>query len=492
MRPRIPIWLPLAATLALIAGLAAESYPELVDALNNSTIGRKAPDIALIKRAFTIKSPLEIEEPYIQRRVINDGIRGLHRQTYVRVGRRSGDRYDKITDNSVAIGSIVSPAAIAEAVRIVDVAQIYESEQGRQFDLGGTQYHVIATRFPLTQAELQGEEPYTGRIVLVTNLDRAAEKTRQILALLGAKIFVAIGISTTLSICAFAIPIVHIDRRIKRGLPADLPWWCPVQIADLAETIERDRTALTQAKASAEKFAKEVETVNHIAAHDIKADLTALNFGSELITETTDELTKYIGPDADPVLVEAIDTIKHFSGLNVKSAKNAFEVLDQRNKLYDLESKIEIANCSVTDLLDSLSAAFSPEPGEMRIHNECPETRQILADKSLLMTVLKNIVRNGFVHNESPLKRVEVKVSPIGHRTRIQIADNGVGMPPSYLENWGTILGKAAQLSNKRGGSGTGLYSIRAIVLAHKGASIDVTSAVGQGTTFTLEFEHVA
>lgn len=161
-RPRIPIWLPLAATLALIAGLAAESYPELVETLNDSTIGRKAPDIALIKRAFTIKSPLEIEEPYIQRRVINDGIRGLHRQTYVRVGRRSGDGYEKITDNSAAIGNIVPPAAITEAVRVVDAAQIYESEQGRQFDLGGTQNHVIETRFPSPKPNYKVMRPTLG------------------------------------------------------------------------------------------------------------------------------------------------------------------------------------------------------------------------------------------------------------------------------------------------------------------------------------------
>lgn len=256
--------------------------------------------------------------------------------------------------------------------------------------------------------------------------------------------------------------------------------------------ISLDVDELVKARRAAETLAEEIQTVNHIAVHDIKADLTALNLGAELIQETIAELTVYLADKSDDVIDEAIDTINHFSGLNIKSARNAFDVLDQRNKLYNLESKIEIARCPVTDLLDSLSAAFSSEPGELRIHNECPENRQILADKSLLLTVLKNIVRNGFVHNDSALKRVEIRVTPIGHRSRIQITDNGVGMPSAYLENWGKVLGKAAQLSTKRGGSGTGLYSIRAIVLAHKGASIDVTSAVGQGTTFTLEFDHVA
>ena len=613
-RPRIPIWLPLAATLAITVGLAAEAYPELIKTLDASTIGRKYPDIRLLRKVFTSPVPLEIEDEYIQRRVIRDAISGLHRQTYARVGRLTDGKYRKIVDNIDDIKGTVPEAVVTEGLRLVDTTQIYESAQGVQFRLAGVHYHAIATRFPLTRAESQGDGPYSGRIILITNLDKATQKAREILITLSVRILVTISVCASASIWVIVMPLLRIDWLIRREQIPTVQWWAPVQFEKLAMRLRLDQAAniqykrkaeesaaianstingitdaiiflkdaegvyllcneaftpiagrdpigltdddlawsaeqtakyraedaaviatgeqlsvveqiggrtdshwyitrkvrvsiegepamlgisldvdeLVSARETAENLAEEIQTVNHIAVHDIKADLTALNLGNELIQETIAELTDYLTGKSDEVIDEAIDTIKHFSGLNIKSARNAFEVLDQRNKLYNLESKIEIASCSVTDLLDSLSAAFSPEPGEMRIYNECPETRQILADKSLLMTVLKNIVRNGFVHNESPLKRVEVKVSPIGHRTRIQIADNGVGMPPSYLENWGTILGKAAQLSNKRGGSGTGLYSIRAIVMAHKGASIEVTSAVGQGTTFTLEFSDVS
>lgn len=237
-----------------------------------------------------------------------------------------------------------------------------------------------------------------------------------------------------------------------------------------------------------------------VAVHDIKSDLTALLRGSEVIQETIDELVEFLGPEADPVTIEAIETINFFSGLNIKSSNNAFEVLDQRNKLHDLESKIEIAPCSVLDLLSALEAGFAGQAGEFRVQNECPANRAIQADYSLVLGVLKNIVRNGFIHNDSALKRVEVSVEPVASksgnmvrgRSRITISDNGVGMPPEYLENWGQTMGKAAQLGTARGGSGTGLYSIRTIMNAHKGASIDITSAVGQGTTYVLEFNHVA
>jgi signal transduction histidine kinase len=61
-------------------------------------------------------------------------------------------------------------------------------------------------------------------------------------------------------------------------------------------------------------------------------------------------------------------------------------------------------------------------------------------------------------------------------------------MPETYLKNWGQILGKAAQLNTARGGSGIGLYSIRSIIEAHKKATVELKSIVGEGSTFILEF----
>jgi signal transduction histidine kinase len=615
-RPRIPIWLPLASALAVLLGVAYDAYPDLKETLREMTVGRKKPDIAMLRKVFTSPVPSAILEPYIQARVIQDAIRNWHRQTYARVDRlvmSTGERV-KIADNRDTVRDrVVSDQAVNRALKIADdleADKIHRIYDGIEYYLDGTHYHVIAIVFPMSETE----KVLTGRALLVTNLDAAIDDPLDIVELLGLKVLIIIAGSVSVAVWFTTYPVIRLTGQIMRGQPITMPWWAPIQYERLALQMRLDQAAniqykrkaeeaaalanstingitdaiiflkdcngvyllcneafkpiagrdpigltdddlawtaeqtakyraedanvittgeqlsvveqiggqpdshwyitrkvrvsiegrpamlgisldvdeLVSARQQAENLAQEIQTVNHIAVHDIKADLTALNLGSELIQETIDELTEYLDGKSDDVIDEAIDTIKHFSGLNIKSARNAFDVLDQRNKLYNLESKIEIASCSVTDLLDSLSAAFSSEPGEMRIYNECPENQQILADKSLLMTVLKNIVRNGFVHNESPLKRVEVKVSPIGHRSRIQITDNGVGMPPTYLENWGKILGKAAQLSSKRGGSGTGLYSIRAIVLAHKGASIEVTSAVGQGTTFTLEFSDVS
>ena len=504
--PRIPILLPLAATIAASIILGYGGYTAILRAIEDSSTARKKPHVQLIKRAFLAPSVVDVAEVK-QRSLISGTIEHVQPQTYIRIGRRRPDgKYTPIVDNRDDPRHSTSKGAIAAAVELLDSNDPAITAQGIDFSFDGQDYHLISALFPLSKTESDGFAYPSGRIILITNVDLATRGLREILAVTGLQILAFVGLATTASVLIVTYPIGRIDRQIKRGQPIKAAWWVSKPIANLAETLEQGRQSeatfrtetarnveqLTMARSDAERLAQEIETVNHIAVHDIKADLTALNLGSELIQETIAELTEYIEGRSDGVINEALDTIKHFSGLNVKSASNAFDVLDQRNKLYDLESKIDIRDCSIESILDSLSAAFSAEPGELRIYSECPENRRIWADESLLTTVLKNIVRNGFLHNDSALKRVEVKVAPIGHRTRIEISDNGVGMPPHYLENWGSVLGKAAQLSTERGGSGTGLYSIRAIVMAHKGASINITSAVGEGTVFTLEFDHVS
>lgn len=234
---------------------------------------------------------------------------------------------------------------------------------------------------------------------------------------------------------------------------------------------------------------EEVERVNRITMHDIKADLTALTKATDVILETIGELNEYLADNADDVVKDAIETITMFSELNMESATNAFTVLDQRNKLYDLESKIEVEPKPVSSIVDAVKASSSGEVGEFSLDNKTGENCQVVIDYSLFLTVLKNIVRNGFVHNDSLLKKVTLTITEDGDWVEFLVVDNGVGMPREYLKSWGKVLGKQAQLTAK-GGSGTGLYSIKSIMDAlhsKTGATISIESEVSKGSTFSIK-----
>ena len=64
----------------------------------------------------------------------------------------------------------------------------------------------------------------------------------------------------------------------------------------------------------------------------------------------------------------------------------------------------------------------------------------------------------------------------------LNIKDNGCGIPE---ENLSRLF--EPYFTSKRNGMGLGLAATLNILQSHK-ANIDVTSAIGQGTTFTITF----
>ena len=121
---------------------------------------------------------------------------------------------------------------------------------------------------------------------------------------------------------------------------------------------------------------------------------------------------------------------------------------------------------------------------------------EILADESQLRQALLNLVRNAREALETPGQvGAELRVvlealastaeggGPAG--VRLQVADNGPGIPPQYIEKIFDPF-----FSTKAKGTGLGLALVQQIVLEH-GAAIAVESESGHGTTFVITFPRV-
>jgi len=109
------------------------------------------------------------------------------------------------------------------------------------------------------------------------------------------------------------------------------------------------------------------------------------------------------------------------------------------------------------------------------------------ADEDRLRQIIMNLLSNGI--NYTPEGgRVSLKVEGLGDDyIRIQISDSGIGIPkkdlPRIFERFYRV-DKARSRSS--GGTGLGLSIVKHLVELHKG-TISVTSAVGVGSTFTIE-----
>ena len=130
------------------------------------------------------------------------------------------------------------------------------------------------------------------------------------------------------------------------------------------------------------------------------------------------------------------------------------------------------------------------ETGMVRHHIELvrdfEDIPPVPADKHQVLQILLNLLRNAkqaAAAGGKPERIIRIRIRRQGEdRVRIEVKDNGVGLPP---ENLTRIF--AQGFTTKRDGHGFGLHS-SALAARQMGGSLRAESeGLGQGATFTLE-----
>jgi len=116
----------------------------------------------------------------------------------------------------------------------------------------------------------------------------------------------------------------------------------------------------------------------------------------------------------------------------------------------------------------------------------------ILISPNEFSDVIRNLVTNGleaFVEQGAAKRRVRVLARKIGQdKIRIEVSDNGPGIDAARLEELSGATGPI--MSDKLGGTGLGLNSVR-IIVKNVDGSWGIESEVGKGTTVWLEFDRM-
>ncbi|MCU0862426.1 MAG: ATP-binding protein [Planctomycetes bacterium] len=115
------------------------------------------------------------------------------------------------------------------------------------------------------------------------------------------------------------------------------------------------------------------------------------------------------------------------------------------------------------------------------------ESIGVLGDRAQLEQVLLNLVMNA---HDAKARTVRIAVAGVGEgaeaRTRIEVTDDGEGMPPEVAQRVFDPF-----FTTRFPGRGLGLAVVYGVARRH-GGSVEVTSAPGRGTTFTLLLPAVA
>ena len=233
--------------------------------------------------------------------------------------------------------------------------------------------------------------------------------------------------------------------------------------------------AILNAHAENEKNAKKFlkNTISDIS-HQLKTPLAALNIYMGLIQDEAEELP----------------TIQEFSRLSEQELDRIEGLVQNLLKITKLDAGMIVLEKSlenVSEIAESVKKHFlfrASQEGKEICLSGSGETA-FLCDRSWMMEAISNLVKNALDHTkEGDCIRMEWWVS--ASIVQITIKDNGSGIYPEDLHHIFKRFYRS-RYSKDTQGIGLGLPLAKAIVEAHNG-TIEVDSALGRGTSFTMNF----
>lgn len=209
--------------------------------------------------------------------------------------------------------------------------------------------------------------------------------------------------------------------------------------------------------------------------HEIKTPLMALTSASELLMR----------PDLPPPQQTAV--IQMIRRETTRLSKMTKDFLDFA-RLESGREKLLHEPIHLTELLADVVHIATQQAAErgITIHQEIsphlPTPDQLIGDSDKIKQVMLNLISNAIKYNREN-GRITITAQPQNEEVQLSVADTGQGITPedmSHLfERFYRIPGSQAE------GTGLGLSIAKKIVEEHNGR-IDVTSTIGQGTTFTI------
>jgi len=214
-----------------------------------------------------------------------------------------------------------------------------------------------------------------------------------------------------------------------------------------------------------------------VAAHELKTPLTSL-LGNAQLLQRRDQRDQLLGPrerrNVEVIVDQATRLNRMVSTLLDISRLEAGQLTIERRPL-DL-------GALVRRIVEEAAPGLEERPLDLR----CPEEPLLVeGDELRLEQVFQNLLQNA-VKYSPPDAPVAVEVARQAGEVAVAVRDRGIGIPSEALPR---LFQRFFRASNVSGGSvvglGIGLYVVREIVALHGGA-VEVASAEGQGSTFTV------
>jgi signal transduction histidine kinase len=278
------------------------------------------------------------------------------------------------------------------------------------------------------------------------------------------------------------------DVRAGKQMGADEYLTKPVHEADLLIAVRArlDRRAAVEAAHASqlERLKRDIlETLNH----EFRTPLTVLVGYGQMLREHRAQLTpETLDACVDGILAGSerlerlVKDLVLLVDLHSGAAERAFE--QKRQRLEDVAALLEDA------------VAAQRARAEVR---KVQLTADVAADlpavngqRDLLSDAMARLIGNGikFAKREGGTVAVRARAGrgPAGQeQVQVEVRDDGVGMPEDQLERITALFYQVDRERTEQQGTGAGLTIARAVAAMH-GGTLEVSSALGVGSTFTL------
>lgn len=232
---------------------------------------------------------------------------------------------------------------------------------------------------------------------------------------------------------------------------------------------------LRKAKAAAEDASKAKNLFISILSHELRTPLTpALAILSSLETE----------PDLPAEAKEQIKMVRR----NIETEAGLVDDLLDLTRVSRGQVTLHFEAVDTHDLLRQTLTSLQRETDEKNLHVSLAlraRHHHVWADPRRLQQVFFNLLSNAVKFTPAG-GAVAVRSSDAGDKIRLQIIDNGEGIPSDMLQSIFRAFEQVPE-ARKFGGLGLGLSIVKSLVAMHEGTVTAESPGPGEGSTFTVE-----
>jgi two-component system OmpR family sensor kinase len=248
-----------------------------------------------------------------------------------------------------------------------------------------------------------------------------------------------------------------------------------VELVGSQRTLARQAAMLEEQLANEQRLAQQQRNFVSMASHEFRTPMTVID-GHARRLEKVKEFVRpsEIGERAGKIR-SAVLRMTHL----IDNLLNSSRLIDAGAGIYFHPAEMDLVS-----LLDEVCQLHREMvPGAQITERFAAKTVPMVGDSKLLFQVFSNILSNAIKYSPGG-GEIEVSVETFANEVVVAIADHGIGIPLSDLDQ---LFERYHRGSNVSGivGTGVGLHLVKMVVDLH-GGRVVVNSQEGEGSCFTI------